>query len=132
MRYGQDKVSKALFTSSDKSIVSKERLWAICCNWMSLLIASPACLVGTEPTWSFLIKRGRNKFNRLARIFVRIFMSTLIKDMGRKLAHEVWSRSGLGNITILAVRRSDKKLWPFLTELYMAVKGAAITSTSFL
>lgn len=47
-------------------------------------MASPACLLGTKPTWSFLIRQGKKEFKRLARIFVKIFMSMFRREIGLK------------------------------------------------
>lgn len=95
-------------------------------------MASPACLLGTKPTWSFLIRQGKKEFKRLARIFVKIFMSMFRREIGLKLAQEEWFRSGLGIIAILAVRRVEVKVWPFFTELNMFVRWGATTSAIFL
>lgn len=52
-------------------------------------MVSPACRLGKILPGSFLIRCDRKEFKLLAKILVKIFMSTL-SEMGLKLAQEEW------------------------------------------
>lgn len=70
-----------------------------------LIILSLASLPGIKPTCSGPIIFSSKGFSLFARILASSFKAILRREMGLKLAHSVWSLSGLGTTAMYAIKK---------------------------